>query len=953
MSNPVTYGVIGGILESMLMGQAAEKEAEKKKAEAQAEADVTSLANFMKAAEDPLAARAIMQAKDYDARIGGVYYGLGATDQATIWSYSKRDLPVPDYDKNVLAEINTPEQARAALDNPDLLKYLELSSRQLITTLAQSPTTAAERDILGTLTGTKEEQIVKIESFYGMYDENTSFGKMLRLRADGLRGITSVPDYKPVDEDGMRDLLKTAFAEDAGPNAGTNALVELRRVKNYIEPFIFGKDIVESEDVKGDVVLPDYLPTANPQAVQDYILISMMEATYATAGTDVETEDDWVKLFTTSVENLEALSETAVGGDRLVSSAKAQLKVFDTAGFNPETATTEELVLFTQIKEFAEEHKKVDKGTVVFGAGTANEIALDNPKENPLKALMELNENAEQVAKMYKGLQGDEKAKFELEVTGLLFLDNQQTGTTTTRQGGVSEPVPATNVIDVLPALYEKLPFVKKFIHEQLKYPNPGETATGLKTVSVPQLEDDGRTPLGPDFFRVNDSLVLEATPEVKALASAVGKTPQQYLLSNSIAYNMINTTSQNPFALFEASSGLVESNIFRKDQPLRKQHHGTFARTFISRGIMDRQEQLDVIASVMPVDLPPQFQRVFGQRTITEKQLNEMMEYLTGRDINMEDVSKSKVNSEAFLSIADEVLYRIEQAPEGSAAYNELAATLLNLFGVDNSFVKQVGRGVIGAVKDIFSDGVFEDNEALFRYDDMLVLDGQTAAGVRSGVMARAEAFMQNNFLANNAQLKSALVTLAYNYAKTMDPSGRISERDFQAALEAVSAGAFDTRPTRLAVVRRLVNQAEDNVAFHGRIFDVSSKMQGNTRVFNITNVDVQNMRALRHFTDLKRVTRGRELVLAHQNIVDQSGDDYLTNPDWLSVFVPDAKAATLEFGDDVAMDYGIRALKIRNGVGSTAHPMGSGIPIYYFQETGEVLTPRQVRVFKGMGGV
>ena len=70
----------------------------------------------------------------------------------------------------------------------------------------------------------------------------------------------------------------------------------------------------------------------------------------------------------------------------------------------------------------------------MFGAGTENEIALNNPKENPLKALMELNENAEQVAKMYAGLQGDEKAKFEREVTGLLFLDNQQTNTTTTRQ---------------------------------------------------------------------------------------------------------------------------------------------------------------------------------------------------------------------------------------------------------------------------------------------------------------------------------------------------------------------------------------------------------------------------------------------------------------------------------------------------------------------------------------
>ena len=114
----------------------------------------------------------------------------------------------------------------------------------------------------------------------------------------------------------------------------------------------------------------------------------------------------------------------------------------------------------------------------MFGAGTENEIALNNPKENPLKALMELNENAEQVAKMYAGLQGDEKAKFEREITGLLFLDNQQTNTTTTRQGGVSETVPVTNFIDVLPALYEKLPFVKKFIHDKLMYPNAGRDPT-------------------------------------------------------------------------------------------------------------------------------------------------------------------------------------------------------------------------------------------------------------------------------------------------------------------------------------------------------------------------------------------------------------------------------------------------------------------------------------------
>ena len=950
MSNPVTYGVIAGVLETMLMGQAAESEAAKKKKEAEDAAGVKATDNLMTALQDPVAARAFWYEKDVNEGLGNIYNGLNEANRAAIWSYAQRDLPVPAYDKNVLTEINDAETARAAIGDAQFMATLQPETRRLINSMASVPITAAERDILGTFTGTPQEQIVKIESFYNMYGEDTGFGKVLRNRAKSLAGIKVAPEYKPVDEDGMRDLLKSSVEEDAGPNARVNALAQLAKAKNYIEPFIFGKDIEESQDPTGETVLPDYLPAASPQAVQDYILISMMEATYATRDGGVDDENDFVKLFTNSLELLNKLSETTNDAERLEYAAAQQIDVFESAGFDPENATTEELALFEQIKSLAKDYDTVDKNRVVFGAGTENEIALDDPKANPLKALMMLNENAERVEKLYNGLEGDEKLKFEREVTGLLFLDNRQTGTTTTRQGGVSETIPETNFIDVLPALYEKLDFVKKFIHDELMYPRPGETSNGLKTVSVPQLQDDGVTPLAPDFFRVSGSVVLEATPAVKALAAANGKTPQNYLLTDSIAYGMIVGGSNDPFSLFEAAKGLNDSNMFRKDKGLRNSQHAPFAMTFVSRGITDRVDQLDIISSVMPTDIPRNFKPVFGQRGITKQQLNELMEFLTGRKINLEDVAKSKENSTSFLEIADEVAYLIGQAEPGSQAYKDLAATMLNLFGTDTAFVKQTFTGALVNVKDFLG---FADNEALFREQDMLVLDGQNAADVRDSVMARAEVFMKDRFLANNAQLKSALVTLAYNYAKTMDPSGRISERDFQAALEAVSAGAFDSKETRLAVVNRLINNAEDNVAFHGRIFDVSSKMKGNVRVYNITNDDIRNMRALRHFSTLKRVTRGMEIVEIHQQIVEQGGSDYIMDDNWNAMFVPDPAAAVNEFGADVAMDNGIAGLKIRSGRTGSVHPMGSGIPVYYFTATGQVLTPRQIRQLKGTGGV
>ena len=70
--------------------------------------------------------------------------------------------------------------------------------------------------------------------------------------------------------------------------------------------------------------------------------------------------------------------------------------------------------------------------------------------------------------------------------------------------------------------------------------------------------------------------------------------------------------------------------------------------------------------------------------------------------------------------------------------------------------------------------------------------------------------------------------------------------------------------------------------------------------------------MQALRHFSTLKRVTRGMEIVEIHQKFVEQNGD-YITNENWLNaMFVPDPAAAVNEFGADVAMDNGIAGLKI-----------------------------------------
>ena len=209
------------------------------------------------------------------------------------------------------------------------------------------------------------------------------------------------------------------------------------------------------------------------------------------------------------------------------------------------------------------------------------------------------------------------------------------------------------------------------------------------------------------------------------------------------------------------------------------------------------------------------------------------------------------------------------------------------------------------------------------------------------------SEEFMDKNFLGVNAKLNAALVTLAYNYAKTMDPSGRISERDFSAALEAVSAGRFDTRETQIATVRRLISQAQDNVIFHGTMFDVASSVRGGSRTYQLSKDNIRNIRALRYFDPLKRVTRGMNTVRSHTDIVERAGSGYLQDNAWQSMFAIDDSAAVAEFGD-VAIANQISVLKMRVGRDTLSHPMGSGVPVYFFKDSGKILTPRQIRTFE-----
>lgn len=941
MADPITMGVIGGVLESILAGQAAEKEVEKKRAEKAAARSETAHENLMASLTDPVSAFNFVIAKDVDPAIGSIFNSLSLVEQSTVYNYASRDLPVPDREQKILSNINTAGEARSFMGNKELFSNFSPTTKAIITARASQPIGTVEKDILS-FSGTREETIRHFESFTGLYPQDSPFGRVLRSKISGLMSIPKDPvAYEPLNLTQIESQLKAAQGEDADPGAMKGVLSQIALAKSRIAPFIFDPKAKTSEE-KGDDV--PYMKGADPKAVNDHIVLTMMQKAYAQSAGSGDADVDFTSLLDQALKQLEDLKDTGPGAARLEASGAAAIKSLTDLGFKPENATPEQIIAFTQLQQYAQDFEDVDNDTTTFG--TTNPLKLDKPFDNPLQSLMNMDRRSD-LGEIYKNLDAKEQGEFEALVKQLMILDNQQTRTATTRQGGTTEQRPQTNFIDVLPRMYQELPFVRKFIHENLQYAKPGELSSGVQTVSVPQLEDDGVTPLGTDFFRVNDSLVIEANETVKAIAKSQGKTPQNLFLTDGIAYGMIDNGSQDPLRLFEAAKGYQDAGLFtRTDTDLRTSQHATLAMVPVSRGITDRRDQLSLIAMNMSSDLPKQYQPEFGTVGITPEQYTAFIQTATGRSIDLEDIGQSKNNSENFLNTADEVeFYLANRLPPGSRAYDELAAFLLNVFKVEDSFFKQVATGVMRTVKTVIDP----DSETLFREQDMFVEEGQSASDVRKSIIAMSEKFMDNNFLGVNAQLNAALVTLAYNYAKTMDPSGRISERDFSAALEAVSAGRFDTRETQIATVRRLISQAQDNVIFHGMMFDVASSVRGGSRTYQLSKDNIRNIRALRYFDPLKRVTRGMNTVRSHTDVVERAGSGYIQDKAWQSMFAIDDSAAATEFGD-IAVDNGISVLKMRVGRDTLSHPMGSGVPVYFFKDSGKVLTPRQIRTFQEM---
>ena len=949
---PITYGVIMGLGESFLAGKQAEQKQLIKEQEAKATATADAQKTFVDFGVNQNNSQIIQQ----QLIAGGPAFmsllgQLPDHSRSAIILNGMRELPLTDIHKEFLTGINGTNGtavARGLLVDRNVMDSLQQSAAgksviSLITAKAVSGLSQQEQSMWNDLPDDLTKRFLRAEEFIGSgnYPSGTPFGDLIRT----IQKPKTEVKYEPLGADYLNSIRTSLTGTDGEKfDAATDdALQVLTAARARILPFVEPPKVsaLNPADATGEdetgIDDPDFVP--HPEAFKDLLAIDIILAQFGTK--DFNNEAMSLTEMLDSARNQLEGSMIPDQGAR-VSYANETIRMFnDMPGFAEMLANafengpnTKDALTFEQFDDFnvlasmAEEVNKVDDNVYTYG-GTRVKTGK-SIKDDPFGWLSNLN------GKIKPGfldtLSVDEKQQFESDLKQALVTD-ADIRRTLKNEAGASTPASARNYRQMFENINEALPEMFDGILRNMGFVPEGEAAGGVGNVPADQVAQTG-TPLPETQLKLSNGRIINIDPAAVKFANSMNMSTHD-LFKSDLHYQMLDLGSNNPARIYNAVNSVNDSGIFLNtvDREISQNSAVQLSQIFAAQGIFDRNQQLDVIAAVMSGDIPNKFKKAPFDYAMSKANFDGMMKQAMGTVVDLEDISKLNKNTNDFLVVAGKVLSRLERLDAGSRVSDEVSAFILNLAGVRGNLVSQAFTGTSNFLKEL----------GIFREDDVRAADGFNAAEQSVMIQDRADEFFASDFLKNNALLKQALVTLAYNYAKTMDPSGRISERDFSAALDAVAAGSLDVRSTQIANVQSLIDGATDNRTFYGRTFDAAVEASAGGQTYRPTKAVIKRMRAMRYFRQVEQNTIGIQRVDMYNKDV---GTMSFRSRDFNLKY--SAKLATSKFGVQVAKDNQIYRIQLKKR-GGDASDFISGVPLFVNGE-GRILKRAEIQQLLGM---
>ena len=774
-----------------------------------------------------------------------------------------------------------------------------------------------------------------------------------------VSAIMSAQKQRPYEKisDQTFTRLQTAI-KDAPEGQVTSVLEKINGVKANIIKQFYKKDSLGMvmEDANGEPITGE-LP---PQAALDLLSLSTMEQAYGTR----DAPDDILKLFQGAVEHIKGLTGSAderrVAAKSVLPQLTSVIGELESGGMAAEDVSPEVALIYSTIQGIAQTTEKLDRNILSFNDNSGKSVMdVDNNRLLDSRSRIDRINRKPDLSATYKSMSEDSRTQFEALVTSRIteHVQGQREQKTYTDVGG--KTVTSGGLVDdyrlIFPELY-KLPFVKDHLHTTLGVPKSGEVFNQMGT-----LVGQDQTNVATDQIRYSTGVVLNL-PKAAKFAERRGVSLFELINGNDMYHDMIEASDEaNPDRLFEAALVLQESGLFNKLEaaPLSEQSYRDVGFTLIRLGVTDPANQATVLSSVMRDNVPEQFKPVAGKVTVPPQEYIDFLATEIGQEINLKTLSDTGESDAEFLRNVNGALAQMNQfGDDQSALIRGFQTKYLELIGHKDGFISTIGNAfsLNGTALGDF-----------IRLDEMQNTEYVSNDQNREGVLNAAQQHINNHlervatlrgadtqFLEAQAKLASLQVTLAYSFAKTMDPSGRISERDFQAALSAVSGSIFSPKVVSEALLRGFAKKAQQNIVRKQQTFRSINAFLDGDSFRGPTKKELQRVRAIKHIRPIQRNLEAQANIERYRiSLAEMGSIDRLTGgPDSPYDIAPATDLGQGAFGSANGMGQDVYTVRRRIYGTNSSYPFGPLDPsreIYVFKN-GTLLSRKQIQQLSNM---
>lgn len=909
--DPISFGVINGLLGATLTGQNAKKEAEKKAREDKAatlKSGMETLTTSLNSS--PEAAFNFMN----NSAMFPIFQSMDPYRQASILNTAGQSFETATQKSWIEASKTDPTVARNLLSDNRLLEQPDFQAIIPLLVGYASPTFGnQEFEIIKDVGGDYDKAQATLQS--GLFPKGSPVHAVL----SGVQKPAA--EYNAITNESYNQI-KDAFKD----GKGSVALSLITGLEQTVAPFA----------------------KTNQVALRDQIKLAAFKSAYGSDKADVTSVGDFLEAALSGINQLDDKAARQVAATTNIPIVKELADGLPVNKWTPEAQSR-----MAQLVAIAGVANDTNKNRTVYTNEAGKDVfSLQTPKslmEDPDGWLDTLNRySTESIAAAYQAMSSSQRQVFQKDVETAIIRDHDERSRTTLNQNGTATTPSPVQYANRIKSVYDALPFVAGLVHDKLNIPRPGGTIDGLPTLPA-QTANDGETPLDPTQIRVSPSRVLNASQDLISFAEAKNTTPQKLLSTDTGYYNLIDAGSDEPFKLYTPANILAQNGIFvnKVDQNISAEAMTSVAFTLARTGISNRSQQLDIIAANLSGEIPKRYRPNDMNATVTAEKFSGFVREATGRDIKLADISKAKDNANSFANLLKRAEDRLNRMGPQSRAADNITSTLLNIFSLEGNLIETGVKGTKRIWKRINSSAVSD----LVKVDDMRNDISGSATSNRAGIQDQINNFLDSNYARADAEMASIAVTLAYGYAKTMDPSGRISERDFAAAMNAVLGDVLAPRALQLSIIDDLLEQTNDNLALTDRMFGFVSRVKSGDNAFQPTKDEVRSMRSLRYLDPLIRNTQQIDIVEQYQaNLVDPDGG--FQSPLFNGKYAVNVSTPVRIFGEDIALNNNIVEILVKQRSGEPKRIMGG---LFVESGSGRIFSSMEIQQFKNQarGGI